>query len=109
MPKTKTKSCDLIVIGASAGGVEALLKLVSLLPGNLPAGICVVLHKGPGPSFLPEVLSRSGKLTVVLAKNGQKIERQKVYVAPPNFHMLNKPGELRIIMGPKESWYKKGA
>lgn len=66
---------DIVVIGASAGGVEAPCKLVGNLPGSLSAGVFVVLHPDPHtPSTLHEILDRSGPLRVLPAEDGARIE-----------------------------------
>jgi len=98
---------DIIVIGASAGGVEALKQLVSLLPADLKASIFVVLHVSPhGHSVLPDILSRSGPLPAVHAINGQQIKKGRIYVAPPDNHMLLKRGIISLTRGPKENGHR---
>ena len=69
-------SRDIVVVGASAGGVEALRELMRLLPADLPAAIFVVLHVPPtGSSVLPMILDRVGTLPVAHAVDGDAIER----------------------------------
>jgi two-component system, chemotaxis family, protein-glutamate methylesterase/glutaminase len=76
---------DIIVIGASGGGVEALQELGRQLPGDLPAAIFVVLHASPrAKSFLPEILSRAGGLSALHPRDSDLIENGKIYVAPPD-------------------------
>src|SRR5881628_69104 len=80
---------DIIVVGASAGGIEALDRLVRGLPPELPAAVFVVLHlHSPGTSVLASILDRAGKLTARPAADGDLIERGQVYVAPPDVHLL---------------------
>jgi two-component system, chemotaxis family, protein-glutamate methylesterase/glutaminase len=75
---------DVIVVGASSGGVEALVTLVSGLPPTLAAAIFVVLHVRPeAPSLLPAVLNRAGRLPAARAVDGEPIRRGRIYVAPP--------------------------
>ena len=70
---------DIIVIGASAGGVRALSTLVSALPVNLPAAIFIVLHiPGEHPSLLPNILSRDARMPVNHAKNAERIEHGRI-------------------------------
>ncbi len=95
----------LIVIGGSAGGVDALIKIVSALPNGLAAPVLIVLHVGP-KSILPQVLGRYGSLPISHALDGETIEKGRVYVAPPNYHLLVKPGYLRVIMGPREDYHR---
>jgi two-component system chemotaxis response regulator CheB len=93
-----------IVIGASAGGVEALSRVVMTLPRDLPAAVFVVLHiPASGPSLLPDILNRAGPLPAHQARDGEKIERGRIYVAPPDHHMLIKPGRVMIARGPREN------
>jgi two-component system chemotaxis response regulator CheB len=94
----------LVVIGASAGGVEALSKLAKQLPEEFPAAIVVVLHVPPtGTSFLPNILDRRGRLPAHHARNGDAIEPGHIYVAPPDEHLLVEHDQLRLTRGPREN------
>ncbi len=98
---------DIVVIGASAGGVEALVKLAHKLPVDLAATIFVVLHIPPqSPSMLPTILSRSGQLLAQHPIDGTKFERGQIYIAPPDHHMLLEEGYIRIVRGPKENRHR---
>jgi two-component system, chemotaxis family, protein-glutamate methylesterase/glutaminase len=98
---------DLVVIGASAGGIEALQQLLSRLPGDLDAAVLIVIHTSShSGGLLARVLSRAGKLPVVHPPDGTLIERGRVYVAPPNFHMLVEGNLLRVIQGPRENLHR---
>src|SRR5215471_19852360 len=98
---------DMIVIGTSAGGVEALAKVVRPLPQNLPAAVFVVLHIPAGsPSLLPHILNHSGKLCAVPAEDGMEIEYGCIYVARPDHHLLVEPGQVRVVRGPKENRHR---
>lgn len=105
---------DIIVIGASAGGVEALAQLVDNLPPDLPAAIFVVLHvPAQGTSVLPTILNRRIKkqhknpsLWASHPQDGEKIEQGKIYVAPPDHHLLVKNGYIRLARGPKENSHR---
>ena len=98
---------DTIVIGASAGGVQALSKLVADLPPNLPAAVFIVLHiPANAPSLLPDILSREARLPVGHAIDGQKIDRATVYIAPPNRHLLIERDRMRLVHGPKENLHR---
>jgi len=84
---------DTIVIGASAGGVQALTKLVADLPANLPAAVFIVLHiPANSPSWLPVILARDAKLRVDHAKDDEPLRQGRVYVAPPDQHLLIEAG-----------------
>ena len=88
---------DIILIGASAGGVEALRDLVGGLPADLPASLFTVVHFPTDfLSQLPEILARWSALPAVHAQNGMAIRPGHVYVAPPNFHLLLRPGRMEL-------------
>jgi two-component system, chemotaxis family, protein-glutamate methylesterase/glutaminase len=98
---------DIVVVGASAGGVEALRELVRHLPADFPAAIFIVVHIPPdAPSLLPRILSRSGPLRATHAVDGDPIVPGRIYVAPPNHHLLVKPGAAWVIYGPKENGHR---
>jgi two-component system chemotaxis response regulator CheB len=95
---------DIIVIGASAGGVEALLKLVVQFPDNLPATVCVVQHvSATARGMLAQILDRAGPLPATLAQDGEAFERAHIYIAPPDHHLLLKEGHLHIMRGLHEN------
>jgi len=95
---------DIVVIGASRGGVEALRGIVAALPPNLQSTLLIVLHISPThASLFPAVLSRAGPLPAEHGRNGIRIERGRIYVAPPDHHMTVGPiGFIRLDQGPKE-------
>lgn len=93
---------DLIVIGASAGGIEALRQICAELPNDLNAAVLIVVHTS-SQSVLPELLSRSGPLRAKHAHDGERISRGQIYVAPPNLHMIVEDGVLRTVRGPREN------
>ncbi|HYV13640.1 MAG TPA: chemotaxis protein CheB [Pyrinomonadaceae bacterium] len=98
---------DIIVIGASAGGVQALSTLVADLPHNLPAAVFIVLHLSANvPSLLPGILARESKLQVAHAEDGEPIKRGRVYVAPPDQHLIIEAGSARLVHGPKENLHR---
>ena len=95
---------DIVVVGASAGGVEALTKFVAGLPADLAAAVFVVLHMpAEARSLLPTILSRSGPLPAVRALDGAAIEHGTIYVAAPDRHLLLEPGRMRVLAGPREN------
>ena len=98
---------DIIVIGASNGGDEALLELVAGLPTGLAAAIMVVIHSAAGgTNQWPQLLERTGKLPAIHATDGAAIELGKIYVAPPSFHLLIKKGHLQLTRGPRENHFR---
>ncbi len=95
---------DIIVVGASAGGVEALQEFVATLPGDFPGSVFISVHfPERGTSVLPRILSRAGKLVADHARNGEPIVPGRIYVAPPDHHLLFDKRSLRVIRGPKEN------
>jgi two-component system chemotaxis response regulator CheB len=89
-----------VAIGASAGGIEALRSLVAQLPVDFPAAVLVVLHLPPkGTSVLPQILARAGALPAAAAEDGAAVEGGRVYVAPPDCHLLVEDGHLRLDHG----------
>jgi two-component system, chemotaxis family, protein-glutamate methylesterase/glutaminase len=100
---------DLILLGASAGGVEAVSAAVAGLPADLNAAVCVVMHLRPDASSrLPEILARVTGLPVVAARNGMPLQPGVVHVCVPDLHMLVEAGEddrgrVRLVRGPREN------
>ena len=101
-PPDAERRAHTFVVGASAGGVEALRDLVAQLPHGFPGAILVVLHVAPrGTSVLPQILSRAGELRATHAVDGEAIHAGRIYVAPPDRHLLVSDGHLRLDSGPK--------
>jgi two-component system chemotaxis response regulator CheB len=95
---------DLVVVGASAGGVEALIGLVKRLPADLPAAVCVVVHvPADNPGVLPRILDRAGPLPAAHARDGEPLRPGRIYVAAPDRHLLVHEGHLRVVHGPREN------
>jgi len=98
---------DIIVVGASAGGLEALRVLVGGLPPDFSASIFVVLHTSPeAPGMLADILDRFGTLPAKTAKDGERIRPGTIYVAPPDRHLLVEPNLVRVTRGPKENRFR---
>ncbi|AEV83622.1 two-component system, chemotaxis family, response regulator CheB [Actinoplanes sp. SE50] len=98
---------DLIAVGASAGGVEALRALVAGLPADLPAAVLVVLHlPRSAPSALPQILTRSGPLPAAIATDGEEPAPGRIYVAPADRHLLVLDGRIRLSHGPAENGHR---
>lgn len=102
MLATSRTDRDVIVIGASAGGVAALMELCKGLPADLPAAVFIVIHIGANESRLPELLAANGTLPAVHAADGDTPQRGRIYVAPPDHHLLLEGGVIRLTHGPKE-------
>ena len=97
----------IVVVGASAGGMEALKKLVSKLPSDFPGVIFIVWHVAPAyPSVLPQILDRVCPLPVAHAIDKEAIQPGRIYVAPPDHHLLVESGHIRVTKGPKENRFR---
>lgn len=99
---------DIIVIGASAGGVEALLKLIHSLPKDINASIFIVLHLAPfSESNLPNIINRACGLKASHPKDGEEIKPGHIYVAPPDHHLLFEKGNrIGVKKGPMENRFR---
>lgn len=101
------KSNNIIVVGASAGGFEALKELVLGLPSNLPASIFVVWHMSPDVrGVLPQVFNRMQTLPAAHAFDNEEIQEGRIYVAPPDRHLLVENSHMRVTRGPKENRFR---
>ncbi|MEV6907825.1 chemotaxis protein CheB [Amycolatopsis sp. NPDC051071] len=98
---------DVVVVGASAGGVEALRALARSLPPDFPAAVLVVMHLAPGlSSALPRILARAGPLDAVSAEHGAPLTAGTLHVAPPDHHLLIEDGAVLLSRGPTESGHR---
>jgi two-component system chemotaxis response regulator CheB len=96
---------NIIVVGTSAGGVEALCELNKHLPQDLDASVFVVLHVGT-ETMLPHILSRCGNLPAVSAENEKRYKRGCIYCAPANCHLLIKDHTTVLTRGPRENGHR---
>jgi len=95
---------DIVVIGGSAGGVEALIEICGHLPADLPAAIFVVQHISPASkSVLPDLLTRVGPLPASHPVDGEPVQSGQIYVAPPDFHLLLRDDVILLRRGPQEN------
>lgn len=98
---------DIVVVGASAGGMEALQHLVANFPAGLAASIFVVWHMAPGvKTVLPLLLAKAGPLLVRRPTDGDPIEPGHIYIAPNDHHLLIERGYMRVAKGPKENRFR---
>lgn len=102
---------DIVGVAASADGLNALIEILSNLPADFPVPIVVVKHLSPQyPSFLAEILNRHSALRVKQAENGDQLQPSKVYIAPPNYHLLvNANGSLSLSQTEKEHFVRPAA
>jgi two-component system, chemotaxis family, protein-glutamate methylesterase/glutaminase len=102
-----TEHRDVVAVGASAGGVEALRALVAGLPPDYPGAVLIVLHvPRDAPSALPAILTRSGPLPAATASDGETLRSGRVYVAPNDHHLLVLDGRIRLTRGPAENGHR---
>src|SRR5215213_6096839 len=98
---------DIIVVGTSAGGIEALRVLVAALPADLAAPVFIVLHTAPdAPGMLADILDRFSRLPVKMAIEGERIRPGRIYVAPPDRHLFLEANGVRVTRGPKENRFR---
>lgn len=98
---------NVIAVGASAGGVEALTSFAAGLPADLPCAILTVLHMPPGaPSVLARIVDRHGPLSAVTALSGTRLEHGTIYVGTPDHHLLAHDGGIVLSEGPTENGHR---
>jgi two-component system chemotaxis response regulator CheB len=98
---------DIIVIGASAGGVTALTEFVKTLPKDFKGSIFIVLHVSPySPSYLPIILTQAGFLKATHPEDGEEIKKGHIYVAPADHHLLLDETRVLVKKGPKENRFR---
>lgn len=93
---------DVLVIGASTGGLDALRILFGDLPPDLPASVFVVVHVG-ATSQLASILDKVSALPVVQAESGARFEPGRIYIAPPGKHLLLHDNHMLLRRGPREN------
>lgn len=96
---------DIVVIGASAGGIEAVSTVLGDLPKDLRAAVFIVIHIAPqSTGYLPTIFTKAGGLPAKTAEHGEVFRTGQAYVAPPDFHLiLNGDGRIETIKGPREN------
>ncbi len=95
---------DVVAVGASAGGFQALRELAKGLPRDFPAALLVTIHLHPEASdVVPELIDRAGPLPAAFAKDGQEIVPGGIYIAPPDLHLLMDQERVLLRRGPREN------
>src|SRR5947209_5080636 len=98
---------DIIVVGGSAGGLEALGNVLRGLPPDFDASVFAVLHTSPnGTSVLPQILARTAALPVAFAVDREAPQSGRVYVAPPDHHLTLADGAISVARGPRENGFR---
>ena len=107
MPAAPLDGHDIVVVGASAGGLDVLKQLIAALPANLPAALFGVLHIPKGwNSQIPEILSKSSGLRCRFAQHGDLIEHGTLLLAPADRHLILKEGQVSLSSGPRENFWR---
>jgi two-component system chemotaxis response regulator CheB len=98
---------DIVAVGASAGGVLALRRMLGALPGKLQASLLVTQHMPEeGPNQLERILDNAGPLPAGFAVDGEVLERGRIYLAPPNRHLLLAGDRIGLGVGPRENGFR---
>jgi two-component system chemotaxis response regulator CheB len=98
---------DIVVVGASVGGIEALRTIAGGLPKDFPAAIFVVLHTAAeAPGVLADIVDRAGALPAAYAVDEERIQPGRIYIAPPDRHLIIEPNRVRLTRGPKENRFR---
>jgi two-component system, chemotaxis family, protein-glutamate methylesterase/glutaminase len=100
MQRTAAPAEGVVAIGASAGGVEALTRLMAGLPADFPLAVMVVVHMSPGmASVLAKILGRSGPLPALPAEDGTVLQGGRIYAAVPDWHLLTRGRRVALSDG----------
>ncbi|MEZ0362167.1 chemotaxis protein CheB [Mycobacterium sp. pUA109] len=103
----ENNALNVVAVGASAGGVEALTSFAAGLPPDLPCAILVALHMPAGaPSVLARIMDRNGPLPAVTATPGRRLEHGTIHVSVPNHHLLVHDGQVVLSEGPTENGHR---
>ena len=98
---------DIVVIGTSAGGVEALRELARGLPADLPAAVLIVIHTPRrSPGLVPHILNRAGAVPAVYGQDREPVRQGHIYVAPAGSHMILEDGHIRLVHGARENLHR---
>jgi len=92
---------DIIIIGGSAGALDAMLDIVGAFPAEFAGNIFIVSHIGANRSHLPVLMTQAGRLPAAHPENSEPIRRGRIYIAPPDQHMLVEDGHIRLSRGPR--------
>jgi len=96
----------IVVVGASAGGIEPLIELIARLPADLAATVLTVVHQPAGSTRLPQVLDRESQLRVKSAEDGEPLRPGTVLLAPPGRHLVVSEDTASLSSGPRENGFR---
>ncbi|MHC2109405.1 chemotaxis protein CheB [Methylobacterium sp. CM6246] len=99
----------IVVIAASAGGLDPIVRIITALPPSCQASVFIVSHIGANRSYLPDILASRGHLPAAFAQHGEVIKRSRIYVAPPDHHLRLRFGLVRLNRGPKVHFTRPAA
>jgi two-component system chemotaxis response regulator CheB len=100
----RSSSNQIVVIGASSGGLDALQTVARGLSHDFPAPICAVIHTSPdSPGVIHEIVGRATDMVTVVPRDAQNLEPGTMYFPPPDCHLVIEPGRVRPTKGPKEN------
>src|SRR5262245_15131012 len=95
---------DILAIGTSAGGVQALIFLAERLPPDFPSSVLVTIHLPPrARSVLDDLLNRAGPLQARFATGNDMLRKGCIYIAPPDRHLIVDGDRLSLGDGPREN------
>jgi two-component system chemotaxis response regulator CheB len=98
---------DIVVIGASAGGLEPLMTIIKGLQDAPPLAVLVVTHTSASSgSALPQILARQSEWPVALARDREQPQLGRIYVAEPDCHLMVTADGLRVTHGPRENGFR---
>jgi two-component system, chemotaxis family, protein-glutamate methylesterase/glutaminase len=107
-PQALTRDLDAVVVGTSAGGVEALCALLPMLPANCRVSFLIVIHiPRERPSLLPEVFATRCALPIREAEDKEPVQPGTIYFAPPNYHLLVDRGPALALSGDEPVYFSR--
>ena len=101
----KNAPSSIVVVGTSAGGMDALSRLVAQFPVDFPAAVFIVQHMAADNTgdILVQTLAKKGTLGCTLALDGEPIEAGHIYVGRPDHHLLVEKGKVLVTKGAREN------
>lgn len=97
---------DIVMIGGSAGSIEALTTIVGAFPADLLASVFIVIHTTENSSYLPRIFNRNGQLPALIAERNVPVLPRRIYIAQPGRHLTLNNGHVRLVLGPRENQHR---